>query len=184
MSTNPFSLSWEVSPAALLVVALWYFFDETGMIALILPAVLVHEAGHALLLRLGGLRLRRVSLGLFGLEMDYWGQLEGGLGFAAVAAGPLFGLIYGILCQQVCSEYWNLSGSLSILLSLFNLLPVLPLDGGRLLSMAAGDRGVSISRGISLALAAAALFLWLLRGWFSLFATAAWLVWCNTKGSE
>ncbi len=181
MSTKYPALSWDISPLALLALALWYFFDEDGSFALLLPGVLVHEAGHALLLRLGGLRLRRVSLGLFGLEMDYWGQLAGPLGLGAIGAGPLFGLAYGFVCCQLGGGFWELSGGLSILLSLFNLLPVLPLDGGRLLLMAAGERGVHISRGISLAMLIAAATLWIQRGWFSLFVMAAWLVWCNFR---
>ncbi len=163
----------------MLAFALLYFFDDSGMFALLLPAVIVHEAGHALFLRLGGLRVIRVSLGIFGLEMDYNGRLCGFRGAAAIAAGPISGFVYSMLCMLSPAQFWRLSGSISIVLSVFNLLPVLPLDGGRLLECAMGDRAKYISRGISLALCGVGFFLWLSLGWFSLFIMGAWLAWYN-----
>ncbi len=172
---------FEISPGAVLLFALVYFFDGSGIFALLLPAVLVHEAGHLMFLRLGGARLHRLSFGLFGLEMDYIGCLDGLYSAVAIAAGPFLGLVYGTICLLSKSEFWRLSGGLSVMLSAFNLLPVLPLDGGRLLMIAARERGESISRGISVCLSAAGFSLWLSRGWFSLFAMGLWLAWCNFK---
>ena len=90
-------IKFDISPVALLVLAILYFFDTSGLYAAALPAVAVHEMGHVLFLRLGGRRLSRLSLGLFGLEMDYTGQLRGLMGALAIAAGPAFGLIFGLL---------------------------------------------------------------------------------------
>jgi len=131
-------------------------------------------------LRIAGLKLRRLSVGLFGLEIDYYGILKGFAGAASVAAGPLFGIVYA-LAVSGGGEFWRLSGGISMALSIFNLLPVLPLDGGRLLLLAAGERGRAFSRGISVALAGLALYSWFSRGWFSLFVIAAWLAWCNFR---
>ena len=171
-----------ISPTALLVFALLWFFDGSGLYAAAVPAAAVHELGHAMFLWLGGLRLRSLKLGLFGLEMDYWGRLDGLTGAMVIGAGPAFGLLYAALCLGAEGEYWRLSGGVSLLLSVFNLLPVLPLDGGRLLALAAGERAEGISRVISLAIAALGLWLWLDRGWFSLFAMGAWLGWWNCRG--
>ena len=174
-------IEWHISPGALLVFALLYFFDEDGLYAALLPAVAVHEAGHWLFLRLGGLRLRRMSLGFFGMEMDYRGSLGGAMGALAIVAGPVFGLAYSALVFSE-NEYLRLSGGISLALSIFNLLPVLPLDGGRLVALATGERAEAISRGISLALAAIGAYLWLTQGWFSVFAMGAWLAWWNHRG--
>ena len=171
----------DIKPAALLAFALIYFFDESGFVALVLPAAAVHELGHFLMMRLGGLRLRCLRLGLFGLEMDYWGSLKGMWGAAALAAGPLSGLVYFAICMLFPYEYCRLSGEVSLALSLFNLLPVLPLDGGRLVQLAVGEPFRKISRVISLIIASAALALFVSGGVFSPFAIAAWLVWYNYK---
>ncbi len=174
-------IEWQISPSALLIFALMYFFDGSGIFAMLLPAVLAHEAGHAVLLRCTGMEIRRVTIGIFGLEMDYSGSLRGLRGAAAIAAGPVFGLVYAALSMFSGSEFWRLSGSVSIALSAFNLMPVMPLDGGRLLMLATGERALAISRVISLALVGLGCALWISRGWFSLFAMGVWLAWYNYK---
>ncbi len=171
----------DIKPIALLVFALIYFFDESGFVALALPAAAFHELGHFLAMKMGGMRLRSLRLGLFGVEMDYWGNLSGGWGAAALAAGPLAGLIYFALCMMFPYEYCRLSGEMSLALTCFNLIPVLPLDGGRLAQLAFGEAFCKISQVISFVIAGAAFALWISKAWFSLFAIALWLVWFNNK---
>ena len=154
------NFEFKVSPVALLVFALVYFFDDSGMYAALLPAAAVHELGHLLFLLVGGLSPRCLVLGLEGLELDYRGELRGLKGAAAIAAGPLFGIAYGLLVFSEI-EYLRLSGGISLALSIFNLIPTLPLDGGRLLCLVLGEQGKFISQGISLAMAIGAVYLWL-----------------------
>ena len=171
----------DIKPLALLLFALVYFFDESGFIALVLPAAAFHELGHFLAMKMGGMRLRSLRLGLFGLEMDYWGSLSGGWGAAALGAGPLFGIIYFAVLTIAPFEYCRLSGEISLALSLFNLLPILPLDGGRLAQLAFGDTFFKASRIISMIFIFAALILWIYKGWIALFLISLWLFWFNNK---
>ena len=171
----------DIKPTALLLFALIYFFDESGFIALALPAAVFHELGHFFAMKMGGMRLRSLRLGLFGVEMDYWGNLSGGWGAAALCAGPLAGLIYFALCMLFPYEYCRLSGEMSLALSCFNLIPVLPLDGGRLMQLALGDVFCKISRVISIVFGLGAFLLLIYKGWFALFAIALWLIWANNK---
>ena len=92
-----------------------------------LAAAAVHEAGHFLFLCAAGLKPSCLRLGLAGLEMDYRGELSGAAGAAAIAAGPLFGLGYGAFAFSG-QPFLALSGGISLALSIFNLLPVLPLE--------------------------------------------------------
>ena len=174
---------FSVSPCALLFFALLYFFDDSGFYAALLPAAAVHELGHLLALKTVGLSPRRLSLGPVGMELDYRGELAGLRGAFSIAAGPFFGLVYGLLVFSPW-EYTRFSGGISIALSIFNLLPVLPLDGGRLLELALGERGRAVSRTVSLLLAAGGLWLWVGRGMFSAFAMGLWLAWHNIKTRE
>ena len=174
----------DVRPIALLAFAIIFFFDENGFVATVLPAVAVHELGHYLTMRMGGLRLRCLRLGLFGLEMDYWGSLSGVWGAAALCAGPLAGLLYFAICMLFHYEYCRLSGGVSLALSAFNLVPVLPLDGGRLAQLAIGDAFFKASRIISLVFIFAALILWIYKGWFALFLISVWIFWFNNKRGE
>ena len=53
----------------------------------------------------------------------------------------------GVTAKRLGGEYLQFSGTISLWLSLFNLLPVLPLDGGRILELLAGEK---IARAVSL----------------------------------
>lgn len=126
-----------ISAAAILLAALIYFIaDVDKILALLIPA-LFHELGHVFTLRLLGLRISGFRAELKGLCIGYSGY-TGALGHAlAAAAGPLWGLIYAmaasLLAQRLACQWLELSAGVSLLLSLFNLLPALPLDGGRIL---------------------------------------------------
>ena len=120
-----------------MLAALIYFIaDVDKILALLIPA-LFHELGHVFTLRLLGLRISGFRAELKGLCIGYSGY-TGALGHAlAAAAGPLWGLIYAmaasLLAQRLACQWLELSAGVSLLLSLFNLLPALPLDGGRIL---------------------------------------------------
>ena len=137
----------RVSPAALLFFAAVFFFDTSGIVSALIPAALVHELGHLLLLKLFHRRLTGLRLGLFGLEMDYAPGLEGWQSLACAAAGPAFGGLFALLACSLGGDFWLVSGAASFLLTCFNLLPVLPLDGGRVLTALMPER---TARGISL----------------------------------
>lgn len=126
-----------MSAAAILLAALIYFVADLDKILAILVPSLFHELGHVFTLRLLGLRISGFRAELKGLCIRYSGY-TGALGHAlAAAAGPLWGLIYAMAASLLASRYgstWlELSAGVSLLLSLFNLLPALPLDGGRIL---------------------------------------------------
>ncbi len=170
----------SVSPAALLLGALAFFFDTDGIVSALVPAVCVHELGHLLMLKAFQRRVTCLRVGLTGLELDYAPRLEGLRSVLCAAAGPLAGGAYALAACSVGRPFWLVSGAASFLLTVFNLLPILPLDGGRvLIALCPGRTGRRIS------LAAAALLLaggvWIclsFRSWTLLLA-GLWLTLCN-----
>ena len=156
----------SVSAGALLLGALIYCTASFRELAALLPPVIVHELGHIVALRLYGLRIRRVCADLRGLCIEY-GGLCTPLGHAVSAlAGPAAGLGYAFAASYFAARTGNevltLSAGVSLLLSLFNLLPILPLDGGRIFSIAAsellgGRRGDALTKALSLTLSTALL---------------------------
>ena len=129
----------NVSAGFILLAALVYFFDTEGMTAAFLPAVAAHEMGHALAIRALGGRTVLVDVTSAGLRMDYAGYLTKRGELLCAAAGPLFGIALAlgasILGRFLGSEYLLCVSGVSMILSLFNLLPVSPLDGGAILSI-------------------------------------------------
>ena len=120
------AVRFHADPAAVLLLALLYSSLDNGELAALLSAVLVHELGHLLAMGLLGLKLCELRLELTGLCIRYGGDTSRWGRFLTAAAGPAFGLIYA---QLASAAGWELAAGLSMLLSLFNLLPIHPLDG-------------------------------------------------------
>ena len=129
----------EVSAGFILLAALVYFFDMEGLTAVFLPAVAAHELGHVLAIRMLGGRTVLLEFTSAGLKMDYAGYLSPRGELLCAVAGPAFGiaLAFGasVLGRFFGSEYLLCMSGVSIILSLFNLLPASPLDGGMILSI-------------------------------------------------
>lgn len=170
MSRGHFSIS---SGAILLGVLIYCTADYSELAAVAAP-VIVHEMGHIVSLRLFGLRIRRFTADLRGLCIEYGGACAPLGHVVSALAGPAAGVAYAFAASRFARSLGNevlmLSAGVSLLLSLFNLLPILPLDGGRvfliLVSELLGERrGDALTRAVGLALSAA------------LLAVGAWLMW-------
>lgn len=163
----------EIATSALF--ALMFFFS-----------ILVHELGHALTGRRLGLNPRQIVLHGFGGLCEYGRNPRAKEGFYTAAAGPIAGLLLGAVAfvallvvegrvpQPVPWLIQNLL-RLTVFWSLFNLLPMWPLDGGHVLwhglrQRIPGGRAWSITRtvGIGTALLVAAVG-YLLPGVFGMF---------------
>lgn len=96
----------------------------------ILAAVLAaafHEISHLLALRLTGTRIYRFRIGFLGAELET-APMDAKTELFCAAAGPVgsFSLLLLIHCCPRIAICGGVQG-------LFNLLPILPLDGGRIL---------------------------------------------------
>lgn len=107
-------------------------------------SVLIHELGHALTARAYGVQTREITLWLLGgvAQLEQIPRTRGAEAVIAIA-GPivsvllsgLFSLLRGLI-PSAAAEGQFLLGYLSFInlsLAIFNLLPALPLDGGRIL---------------------------------------------------
>ena len=127
----------NISTGAILMAAVIYYLCDSKTIVAMLCAALAHELGHLIAMEFLGLRIKRFRIEAKGFCMDYCGY-AGALGHAiAAAAGPVAGFIYALTASRMgnrLGEDWLcLSAGMSVILSLFNLIPALPLDGGRIL---------------------------------------------------
>lgn len=100
------------------------------LLAAMLAAWLLHELGHWLALRSLGLGGRRHHRGLLGLAMEVPAACQGWRESWVALAGPAANLLALLLTQCLA---WQELFAANFVLAGFNLLPLLPLDGGRAL---------------------------------------------------
>src|ERR671936_613390 len=108
-----------------------------------------HEFDHALVSRRLGIRVRGITLFLFGGVAEIEGEIDRpGAEFAVALGGPAVSLVlaslFGLVAVAASDRGWRAVEAGFGALTLFNLVPGLPLDGGRLLRAAvwrlSGDR--------------------------------------------
>jgi len=143
-----------ISTGLIFVVGLVIYIGDVYTVSAIIVPVIIHELFHVACIRLLGLRIRSLRAELRGLCIEYGGY-TGAVGHAiTAAAGPIGGLMYALAAaaagERTGSQWLFLSGGVSLMLSLFNMLPALPLDGGRvLLSLTEALLGPKLAHSIS-----------------------------------
>lgn len=181
-----------VEPGALVLAGLAFLYGlqagslswALGLVLIALLSLLVHELGHALVARRYGLEPIRIRLTATGgltrhrrpqrTQRTLWIVLAGpAAGFALASLGWALG-------QLPLGEAWasatGLVFGLNLLWSMFNLLPVAPLDGGmallalcRILIPSQAER-ITLGVGMAVSLSMAGLALWLSEPFLLIFA--------------
>lgn len=132
-------LSMAVSGGFLILLALMVLILPLQWVTAALIAALFHEWCHILAIRLCGGKTSGLEVGAGGARLQAKG-LSRGQELVCSLAGPLGGLFLLLFARwiprtAVCAGFQ----------SLFNLLPIYPLDGGRALHcLGIGDRGCQL----------------------------------------
>jgi Zn-dependent protease/CBS domain-containing protein len=133
-----------------------------AMAILLFTSILLHELGHSLVAQSQGIKVNSITLFLFGgmAAIDSEPKTPGKM-FQVAIAGPLvsFGIFAALsllvpfislpnpLLSEVCKVLLLEIARLNLVLTLFNLIPGLPLDGGQVLKAAVWKRTGSQIKG-------------------------------------
>lgn len=127
----------QVSPLLAPLLGVFILLSSPVLLAALLLAALFHELGHYLLLRSVGGTVARIRLSLFGAEMQIASpeRLSYRQEVWVAAAGPLVNLLLALLLAGLgrIAEPCYLFAGAQLVLGCFNMLPIRPLDGGRIL---------------------------------------------------
>lgn len=180
-------------------------------VLLLFASLLLHELGHATQATREGMEIEGITLWVFGGVARFRGMFpSAGAEFRIAIAGPIVSLVIGVVTLAGALlvplpaaidgvVFWL--GYVNLMLLAFNMLPALPLDGGRVLRsalwarkrdfLAATRTAAALGRGFGQALIALGVLavllggglggLWLVFiGWFLLAAAEAELAGAET----
>ena len=131
------SVKITVSPLTPLVLAAFVALSSPILLGALLAAAALHEWGHMAALRHFGGKISHLTVSPFGAEMTIadTARLSYGAEILVTLAGPavniLLAVVLGLLGDRWESAY--VFAGAQLVLGLFNLIPIRPLDGGRLL---------------------------------------------------
>lgn len=109
-----------------------FYFDQQGVLVWVLLACVLHELGHYLAIYLVGARSNGLRLSAVGAEISIQGRLSYGKEWVVAVAGP----VVNFICALATCQLHPMFAGIHLSLGLFNLIPILPLDGGRCLGAA------------------------------------------------
>lgn len=128
---------------------LFYLTKQIEIYATIMILCVIHELGHVVMGLIMGLKIEKIEIMPLGLSVsfkididDYNKKIRKGnilqlKKIAIAAAGPLTNFILLLLVVNTNISFKVVSNEIlayaNILIMLFNLLPIYPLDGGRIL---------------------------------------------------
>ena len=97
-------------------------------------SVITHELGHFLAMKLLGEKTYGISISCKGISICSQGNADEKEKLLFVFAGPAAGLILLILCKFLDGiNFFRLLADITLRLTVLNLIPCLPLDGGNIL---------------------------------------------------
>jgi Zn-dependent protease len=192
-----FGFPIEINLSFLMLLALVFvaFGGVAGVVIVCLAfaSVLLHELGHALVARKLGVRVSGIELGFFGgaakmVDMPRTSNHE----ILIAAAGPAVSLVLAGLglglgaITHVPLVAWL--GWTNLIIALFNLIPALPMDGGRILRAVLSRRmsffrATEISVKVARVAAIAFALFGIAYGWYQLALLAPFL-WIMTTREQ
>ncbi|HWR60408.1 MAG TPA: M50 family metallopeptidase, partial [Clostridia bacterium] len=113
-----------------------YFSGWLRQSLILFASVMLHEAGHVLAAKRLGIRVYEVELLPYGgvARMEELSKYGGFSEAAVSAAGPAVSLVLALVCflLKAYSELFEFAYAYNLIICLFNLVPVIPMDGGRI----------------------------------------------------
>lgn len=124
-------LKIKVDLKIFLIIILYILTKNIKVFAISFIFILLHELGHAITGIILGLKIKKININVFGLSIEFenYGKERINNKIIIDMAGPAINIITFIIAVIFKNEE---IAYINILLAIINLLPIYPLDGGRI----------------------------------------------------
>jgi stage IV sporulation protein FB len=131
----------KISPTSIIWIAFLIKFQSNIVIPLAF-AIALHEAGHLIIARLLKIEIKEMRISILGARIETKNELSYTDEFLFASGGPFFGFLGFALTFPYSSQNLNIDfvrnfllpfSLICLCLTIFNLIPLLSLDGGRML---------------------------------------------------
>lgn len=124
-------LKIKVDLKIFLIIILYILTKNIKVFAISFIFILLHELGHAITGVILGLKIKKININVFGLSIEFenYGKERLNNKIIIDMAGPAINIITFIIAVIFKNEE---IAYINILLAIINLLPIYPLDGGRI----------------------------------------------------
>ncbi len=128
----------KVGTSVIILLVLCLFFHNFLVLMNYFLALFLHEMGHLIVATRRGYVLRQFRIDLFGMAIDIDSDIDSKDCFVVNVAGPVINLLFAGICVimyyvlPITYQYLHIFCVANISLAIFNLLPIYPLDGGKI----------------------------------------------------
>ena len=127
----------EINLKIFFLIFLLFIIDNINTYLIFLIFILIHELSHLIVGILIGGKPQKMTISIFGLSIEFYsyGKSKTISKLLFLLIGPLVNIFIGYWCNKYMtySEEKTLIVYTNFALGFFNLLPILPLDGGKIL---------------------------------------------------
>lgn len=115
-----------------LIIFLYILTQNITIFAITFICIFLHELGHAITGIILGLKIKKININILGLSIEFenYGKARNKNRIFVDMAGPLVNIVFLIIASILEEE---IIAYINLILAIINLLPIYPLDGGRIL---------------------------------------------------
>lgn len=123
--------------SVILSLVVWGYLLGIEFACVLIFSIMVHEYGHYWWMAKEGIKKRDMimipPLGAIATAKEYWPSYgaEARISLAGPYLGLLPAIIFGNIAVATNSTFWIASAGIAAVINIFNLIPAIPLDGGR-----------------------------------------------------